>query len=63
MRKKLFYVLFLCILCCAALQLRQVLIEKDILDGIFLETVAQSVRDGDVTAEDAVEAFCRYGSE
>lgn len=67
MRKIISYVLFLSILCFAALQLRQILIEKGVLDGAFLETVAQSVQNGDVTVEDAVAAFCRgtmfYGSE
>ena len=66
-RKIIFYGLFLCVLCLAALQLRQILIEKGVLDGTILEAVVQSVRSGDVTVGDAVAAFCRetilYGSE
>lgn len=66
-RKIISYGLFLCVLCLEALQLRQILIEKGVLDGTILEAVVQSVRSGDVTVGDAVATFCRetifYGSE
>lgn len=57
--KVLRFIVSLVLLCSAAVLLRSFLVDLGLLDGVQLETLAQSVRGGEVTVEEAVVAFCR----
>ena len=58
-KSKLYFLLLLSVLFLGAIFLRRNLLELGLPSGVRLETLADDLRNGSISAADAVAAFCR----